>query len=181
MLFCRLINALLIHQPNRNKDNELGNIERAPSHQSDSTKVSRESRVPSDFKNPQNPSLGHQDQFTHKGSSCIEPSIIGEVEHILIQSEQNLCPMPRKKLRRPARKQQTEKKTYGNRKPLELQQSVTKIRMPRRLPIDELELVLDGVPSNSIHNSDSKSAGIPYTSCIGSEPPTTLPQLHSQK
>jgi hypothetical protein len=181
MLLCRLIHALLIHQPNRNKDKGFDNIERAPPHQSNSTKVSRESLIPSDFKKPPNPSSGPQDQFTHEESGCIEPSIIGEVEHISIQSEQNLRPSPRKKLRRPARKQQTEKKTYGNRKPLEHQQPVTKIRMPRRLPVDELELVPDGVPLNPIHNSDGKSASIPYTSCIGSEPPATLPQHHSQK
>ena len=142
------------------------------SHQGDGTEVSLESQVRSGFRGLQRPTSNLEDDVTHGEHGCIETSLLGEVEHISVQSLQNFPPSARKKLRRPARKQRTEK-TYGHRKRLEQQKFATKTRMPRRLPVDELELVLDRVPSNPSYDSDGKSARIPEIPCVGSKPPAT--------
>lgn len=159
--FCRFTHTLLTSQPNRDEDEESDNIERASLHQGHGTKISLESPVSSDFKGLRGPSSDPEDDVTPGERGCIETSILGQVEHISVQAQQNFLPSPKMKLRRPASRQQTERKTYGHRKPLEYQQHATKTRMPRRLPVNELELALDPVPSNPIYDSDGKLACIP--------------------
>lgn len=151
---------MLIHWAYRDENEESDDIKGASLHQGDGIKVSLESPIHSDIRGFQCPSSDSEEDVTHGEPGRIETSILGEVEHISVESPQNVFPSPKRKLCRPAREQQKGKKTYGNRKSTEPQQPAAKVRMPRRLPVDELPLVPDRFPSNPIYDSDSKSACI---------------------
>jgi hypothetical protein len=160
VIFCHFTHALLIRRPNRDEDEQSDHMKMTRFHQGDGTKVSPQSPVRSDFRGLQRLSTDLEDDVTHGEHSSIETSLPGENENISVQSQQNFPPSPKRKLQRPARparKQQSGKKTFGNRKPSEPQQPAAKTLMPRRLPVDELELVPDRVPSVPICASDRKS------------------------
>ena len=153
--------CLLIHRLNREENEEFGDIERANLHQGDGMEVPIELPVHSDIREHQSPSSDPEEDVTHGEPGQIETSILGEVKYISTQSPHSFLPSPKRKLRQPARQQQTGQKTYGNRKSSEHQQPAAKARMPRRPPVEELQLVPDRVPSNPIYESHSKSASIP--------------------
>lgn len=152
---CRFTHALLIQRPDRDENEESDNIRRASLSQSNGTKVSLESPVHSDIREFQSPSSDPEEDVTHGEPGRIETPYLVRSSIFLYSHRRASSFQQKRKLRRPSRKQQAGKKTDGSRKSSEPQQPAAKARMPRRLPVDELQLVPDRVPFNPICDSDS--------------------------
>jgi hypothetical protein len=95
----------------------------------------------------------------------------GHLEHASVASQDDLLLPPWRGLRRRARKQPPGKEYVQYRKPLVHQKSQKQPRIPRRLPVDELEFVADQVLTNISSDSDGKLICISQTVCTISQSP----------
>jgi hypothetical protein len=146
-----------MHGPTRNEEEEPHNIKGTSLRHGHQIKASLESSVRSNYGGTQSSSSDPEHDVTHGGRGCIDNFIPDERDHLSVQSQEDLAPSSKRKLRRPGDKQL---RTHGNRSPPERQKPARRTCVPRRVAVDELELVPDRFPLNPIWDLDGKWACI---------------------
>jgi hypothetical protein len=142
-----------MHRPTRNEDEESHNIKGTSLRHGHRIKASLESSVRFNFGGIQSSSSDPDHDITHGQRGYIDNSILDERDHLSVQSQENLTPSSKRKLRRPGDKQL---RTYGNRSPPERYKPARRTCLSRRVAVNELELVLDPFPLNSVQDLDGK-------------------------